>query len=77
MKTEPSQPVDETPSASGPRSGSAEVALAIGLAIMAIIAGRMMYHDSFVDGSTYSNRSFALPGAGFSLLLIVYGCNLW
>jgi hypothetical protein len=51
-----------------------EVALALGLGIMTIIVGRMIYHDSFVDGSTYSNRSFALPGAGFSFLLVVYGC---
>jgi hypothetical protein len=51
-----------------------EVALAGGLVIMTLIVGRMIYHDSFVDGSTYSNRSFALPGAGFSLILVVYGC---
>jgi hypothetical protein len=51
-----------------------EVALAAGLSVMTIIVGRMIYLDSFVDGATYSNRSFALPGAGFSMILVVYGC---
>lgn len=41
---------------------------------MALIVSQMIYHDSFVDGSTYSNRSFAQPCAGFSLIFVVYGC---
>lgn len=41
---------------------------------MTVIVVRMIYHDSFVDSTTYSNRSFALPGAGFSFLLVSYGC---
>ena len=51
-----------------------EVVLALGLVTMTIIVGRMIYHDSFIDGTTYSNRSFALPGAGFSLMLVSYTC---
>ena len=41
---------------------------------MLVVVIRMMYHDSFVDSATYSNRSFALPGAGFSMILVGYGC---
>lgn len=50
-----------------------EVALTVGLSVMAVIVVRIIYHDSFVDGSTYSNRSFALPSAGFSMILVAYG----
>jgi len=52
----------------------AEIALAGGLIIMTLVVGRMIFHDSFVDGTTYSNRSFALSGAGYSLIFVVYGC---
>jgi hypothetical protein len=51
-----------------------EIGLTAGLIVMTIIVVRMIYHDSFVDTTTYSNRSFALPGAGFSMILVVYGC---
>jgi hypothetical protein len=74
METEPPSPVSEVGSAPSKRTLLPEVTLALGLGIMTIIVGGMIYHDSFVDGSTYSNRSFALPGAGFSFLLVVYGC---
>lgn len=74
METETPNPAAERGSDSRIRRFLPEVALAVGFAIMMIIVSRMIYHDSFVDGSTYSNRSFALPGAGFSLLLVVYGC---
>ncbi|MES2476485.1 MAG: hypothetical protein V4640_11950 [Verrucomicrobiota bacterium] len=67
-------PAAEADSDAPTRKWLPEVTLAVGLVTMTIIVGRMIYHDSFVDGSTYSNRSFALPGAGFSLILVVYGC---
>lgn len=51
-----------------------EIALTAGIMVMTVIVVRMIYHDSFVDGTTYSNRSFALPGAGFSMILVGYGC---
>ena len=51
-----------------------EILLALGLVIMTIVVSWMIYHDSFIDGSTYSNRSFALPGAGFSFMLVSYTC---
>lgn len=56
------------------RSSLPEIALAAGLTVMTVVVGQMIYQDSFVDGTTYSNRSFALPGAGFSMILVVYGC---
>lgn len=74
METEPPSPSNEVGSAPNNRTLLPEFALALGLVIMTFIVGHMIYHDSFVDGSTYSNRSFALPGAGFSFLLVVYGC---
>ena len=71
MEIEPHSSTSEVDSALSKRTFLPEVALVLGLCIITIIVGRMIYHDSFVDGSTYSNRSFALPGAGFSLLLVV------
>lgn len=74
METEPPSSASEVGSAPNVRRALPEVALVLSLGIMTIVVGRMIYYDSLVDGSTYSNRSFALPGAGFSLLLVVYGC---
>jgi len=58
----------------GHRQWIPEIVFACGFFLLAYITARMMYLDSFVDGSIYSNRSFALPGAGFSLLIVLYGC---
>jgi hypothetical protein len=66
----PQPDVDSTPS----RQWTPEIISGCCFLAVAAIVARMMYHDSFVDGSTYSNRSFALPGAGFSLSIVVYGC---
>ena len=58
METErPNAASGVAPAPSG-RTLLPEVALALSLGIMTIIVGSMIYHDSFVDGSTYSNRSF-------------------
>ena len=72
MAIETPKPVTEDDSDIPDRKWLPEGALAAGLIFMTIIVGRMIYHDSFVDGSTYSNRSFALPGAGISLILVIY-----
>lgn len=56
------------------RKGLSGIALAAGLIFMTVIIGRMIYHDSLVDVSAYSNCTFALPGAGISLILVVYAC---
>ncbi len=74
MAFETPTPVTEADPDTPYRKWLPEVALAAGLILLGIIVGRMIYHDSFVDGSTYSNRSFALPGAGFSLTLVIYAC---
>ncbi|MGJ8643756.1 MAG: hypothetical protein ACSHX9_10135 [Luteolibacter sp.] len=39
---------------------------------LAAFTAHMIYHDSYVEGSKYSNRSFAIPAAGFSALLVGY-----
>lgn len=74
LKSETTTPTNECGSDPQVRSRVPEIALAAGLSVMTVVVGRMIYHDSFVDGATYSNRSFALPGAGFSVILVVYGC---
>jgi hypothetical protein len=72
MEIEPTTPMRQTGPDPQVRSRLPEIALAVGLAVMTVVVVRIIYHDSFVDNTTYSNRSFALPGAGFSFLLVVY-----
>lgn len=40
--------------------------------LLAIYTAHMIYHDSHVDSTTYSNRSLAFPAAGFSFVLTSY-----
>lgn len=49
-----------------------EVICIIGFVLLAIYTARMIHHDSHVDGSTYSNRSLALPAGGFSFVITSY-----
>jgi hypothetical protein len=40
--------------------------------LLAIYTSHMIYHDTHVDGSTYSNRSLALPAGSFSFVITSY-----
>ena len=52
--------------------GIPEVIVLLLLSLLAIKIGNMIYHDNYVDPRTYSNRSFARPAAGCSLVIITY-----
>ncbi len=49
-----------------------EVICIIIFVLFAIYTAHMIYHDSYVDSSTYSNRSLAFPAGGFSFVLTSY-----
>jgi hypothetical protein len=49
-----------------------EVICIIIFILLAIYTAHMIYHDSYVDSSTYSNRSLAFPAGGFSFVLTSY-----
>ena len=49
-----------------------EVICIIIFVLFAIYTAHMIYHDSHVDSTTYSNRSLAFPAGGFSFLLTSY-----
>jgi len=49
-----------------------EVICIIIFTLLAIYTTHMIYHDSHVDSSTYSNRSLAFPAGGFSFVLTSY-----
>lgn len=51
------------------RDGVPEVICLILFVLLAIYTAHLIRHDSYVDSSTYSNRSLALPAAGFSFLI--------
>ncbi len=40
--------------------------------LLSFYTAHMIYHDSYVDSSTYSNRSLALPAGGLSFVLTSY-----
>lgn len=49
-----------------------EVICIIVFVLLAIYTAHMIYHDSHVDSSTYSNRSLAFPAGGFSFVITSY-----
>ncbi len=49
-----------------------EVICLLLFALLAIYTAHLIYHDSQVDSSTYSNRSLAFPAGGFSFVLTSY-----
>lgn len=49
-----------------------EVICFIVFVLLAVYTAHIIYHDSYVDSSTYSNRTLALPAAGFSFVLTSY-----
>ena len=54
------------------RDSVLEVIYLITFVLLVIYTARIIYHDSHVNSSTYSNRSFALPAGAFSFLITSY-----
>ena len=49
-----------------------EALCCLGLVITSVILARMIYHDVYIDHTTYSNRSFGYPAAGYSFSVVAY-----